>query len=149
MWAPCHSYGQSMGPSYGAWGCAILSKFDIVDPENISFTHVENYPRSAIGAIVKSPLVMDSSLSLHGLIYLYLFFSDSIECFVTDHKCVDHDQGDICVYSLHLEVCCGLSTRLEQLQQIARHWTFYFEAKAQTAIFCGDFNTIGHGLYAL
>jgi hypothetical protein len=36
---------------------AILSKFDLIESEYVHLEFLENYPRSAIGAICRTPLV--------------------------------------------------------------------------------------------
>lgn len=113
VWAGGHAYGSAMGPVHGVWGCAILSRHELVDAEYVKLTHIEGYPRSAVAAVARTPL------------------------------------GDVCVYSLHLEVCCGLTTRMEQLDQISRHWSFYYAAKVRPVVIAGDFNSIGHGLIRL
>jgi hypothetical protein len=51
----------------------------------------------------------------------------------------------VCVYSVHLEVCCGLNVRLAQLDLIGRHRQHHFADKAHVGIVAGDLNTLGHG----
>eukprot|EP00455_Lapot_gusevi_P034079 TRINITY_DN3747_c0_g4_i3.p1 TRINITY_DN3747_c0_g4~~TRINITY_DN3747_c0_g4_i3.p1 ORF type:complete len:204 (+),score=4.33 TRINITY_DN3747_c0_g4_i3:142-753(+) len=59
--------------------------------------------------------------------------------------------GPVCVYSVHLEVCCGLQHRVEQFNQIVSHWSqnycqFSSPDSNLGTVICGDFNTIGQGL---
>ncbi len=51
----------------------------------------------------------------------------------------------VCVYLVHLEVCCGLDVRLAQLELIGRHWQRHFADRTRVGVIAGDLNTLGHG----
>lgn len=133
-----YSWGQS---GRGAWGCCILSRFPINERsvEQVMLYHTENYPRSALIADVRLPPRQGRPQSQ----------SQSQEAPRT-----------LRVVSAHLEVCCGLSHRVRQFQQVlqrleARHAA---DAKSGAAaasasstlgsrvpvVLCGDLNTVAH-----
>ena len=71
VWAGHHSYVDERGDG-GVWGCAVLSKFDIVDADFVELSCLDGYPRGAV---------------------------------LTSIRCGDQ-LGDVCVVSMHTEVCC-------------------------------------------
>jgi endonuclease/exonuclease/phosphatase family metal-dependent hydrolase len=56
---------------------------------------------------------------------------------------VESPYGTVCVYSVHLEVCCGLTVRLAQMESIGQHYRQHYCERSVAAIIAGDLNTIG------
>eukprot|EP01043_Picozoa_sp_COSAG02_P037920 COSAG02_NODE_2884_length_7815_cov_95.201503_4_plen_386_part_00 len=85
VWAGHHRYTNDNGDG-GLWGCAVLSKFDIVDADFVELACLDGYPRGAV---------------------------------MTSVNCGD-SLGDVCVVSMHTEVCCTCSLNISSLQSISR-----------------------------
>lgn len=101
----------------GVWGCAILSRFTLVQPHQVVFTDIiEGYGRSAIGAQIDIP-----------------------------------NHAPVLVYSAHLEVCAGISNRLDQFSQVLDRIDLECKQLGPETKVCiaGDLNTVGHGLARL
>eukprot|EP01052_Picozoa_sp_SAG31_P035018 SAG31_NODE_4169_length_3511_cov_7.390680_2_plen_417_part_00 len=132
VWAGHHCYADSKGNG-GIWGCAILSKHDILSddaqgmmtPAFVKLPCIAGYPRGAVIATIRCPGSIDN----------------------------------LQVVSMHTEVCCSPQVRLNQLSTVCKHPLISSNVASANGniippsrrmgpdfnptIVAGDFNTIG------
>ncbi|KAL6055403.1 Endo/exonuclease/phosphatase domain-containing protein [Balamuthia mandrillaris] len=122
------------GRGGGCWGNAILTRWD-VEEESVRFLrleHLPGYDRSALCARILLPHSSSSS-------------------------CASASSSSLLCCSVHLEVCCGLSRRLQQFEQVlswlqedAANKPQQREGEAKEGVIIGgDLNTLAHGLLRL